>query len=79
MEVALDATCFARLRGWVIAFEPFAMLRLTPCWSALVLDLTALAKEEVDAKVWSEERDDFAEDFDPKLQGMSNKWDVEDT
>ena len=77
VEVALVATHFACLRGWVITFEPFVMLYLTPHWSALAFDLNVLAKDKVNAKVWSEECDDFAEDFDPKLQGMSNKWDAE--
>ena len=33
----------------------------------MAFDLTVLAKEEVDTEVLSEECDDFAEDFNPKL------------
>jgi len=53
----------------MIILVPF-LIRLTPHLIALALDLTAFEREEVETADWSDERDDFADDFVIKEWGI---------
>jgi hypothetical protein len=57
-----DKACLLCLKGRRTVLAPF-LTRLTPCLTALAPDQTVLDIEDVDNVDWSEECDDFAEDF----------------